>query len=235
MFKPGLAVALLLTVGLGLPAADDTPKLSGPEALWADLAAGDDSAVTRAILALSKTPGDTVNLLKTRLRPVKADAKRVAALIADLDSNMFPVRQRAFEELEYLGKYIQTDLEKAQAGAGTEAKKRLQQLLDRIPKPVKDAKAPPAARPGVNAIQIQMVNGVRKVIINGVEVDGPGNVGPVLLGPSSYWLRAVRAIAILEDIGSPEAKALLEELAKGEADALPTEKAKAALERWGKK
>jgi hypothetical protein len=57
----------------------------------------------------------------------------------------------------------------------------------------------------------------------------------VVVGPSSYWLRAVRAIAILEDISTPEAKAIIEELAKGEADALPTEKAKAALERWGKK
>jgi hypothetical protein len=214
----------------------EAPRTAGIEGLWADLASGDDTAVTRAILALSKDPKKTEAFLKSHLRPVKADAKRVAALIVDLDSNQFAVRQKAFEELEYLGKYIKSDLEKALSdAAGPESKKRIQQLIDRMPAPMKDAKAPPMPNPNRAQVVVQVVNGQRKVIINGVEVQGPGNAGPVVLGPSSYWVRAVRAIAILEDIGTPEAKALVEELARGEADALPTEKAKAALEHWGKK
>lgn len=242
MFVTRASSALLVSVGVltcvayaAEPTPTAAPRATGTEGLWGDLAGADDTALTRAILTLSKNPADTVAFLKSHMRPVKADAKRVAALIADLESNQFAVRQRAFEELEYLGKYIQADLEKSQASAGTEAKQRLQQLLDRIPKPMKDAKAAPLAKPGVNAIQIQMVGGVRRVIVNGVPVEGPGNVGPVAIGPSAYWVRAERAIAILEDIGTPEAKAIVEELARGEPDALPTEKAKAALERWGKK
>jgi RNA polymerase sigma factor (sigma-70 family) len=54
-------------------------------------------------------------------------------------------------------------------------------------------------------------------------------------GPPRSWVRAARAVGILEHINSPEARQVLEELAQGEADALPTIEAKAALERLDKK
>ena len=50
-------------------------------------------------------------------------------------------------------------------------------------------------------------------------------------GTSPLWLRAKRAIMVLEHIATPEARELLKTLADGEADALPTKEAKAALER----
>jgi hypothetical protein len=49
------------------------------------------------------------------------------------------------------------------------------------------------------------------------------------------WVRAVRAIALLEHIGTSEARAILERLASGEAEALPTEQARAALARLDKR
>jgi hypothetical protein len=52
--------------------------------------------------------------------------------------------------------------------------------------------------------------------------------------PPPAWLRAARAIAVLENIATPEARQLLESLAAGERDALPTREAKAALERLNK-
>jgi hypothetical protein len=45
------------------------------------------------------------------------------------------------------------------------------------------------------------------------------------------WLRAVRAIAVLEHIGRPEAREVIEAVSRGAPSALPTQKAKAALER----
>jgi hypothetical protein len=49
------------------------------------------------------------------------------------------------------------------------------------------------------------------------------------------WVRAVRSIALLESMGTPEAKQLLESSASGEPDALPTEQARAALDRLNKR
>jgi hypothetical protein len=50
-------------------------------------------------------------------------------------------------------------------------------------------------------------------------------------GISSSWLRAARAIMVLEAIDSLESRRVLQTLAGGEPDALPTRVAKSALER----
>jgi hypothetical protein len=47
-------------------------------------------------------------------------------------------------------------------------------------------------------------------------------------------LRHIRAVEVLEGLGTPEARNLLEELAKGAADATLTREAKASLRRLGK-
>jgi hypothetical protein len=48
------------------------------------------------------------------------------------------------------------------------------------------------------------------------------------------WVRAVRAVTLLEHLATPEARAQLQALAAGESDALPTSAARAALERLKK-
>src|SRR5262249_49342398 len=148
--------------------------------------------------------------------------------------DQFAVRQKATEELEYLGKYIKDDLEKALAGAtGIEMKQRIQQLLDKLPKKAEDPKEAAQKQPGAN-VRVIAVNGQQRIFINGVEVGAPAK-STVPVGPSMYWVRAVRTIALLEHLGTPEAKQLLDNLASGEADALPTEQAKAALGRLNKR
>jgi RNA polymerase sigma factor (sigma-70 family) len=49
--------------------------------------------------------------------------------------------------------------------------------------------------------------------------------------PPAAWVRAGRAVAVLEHLGTTDAKAILEALAKGKTRALPTQQAEAALDR----
>jgi hypothetical protein len=53
--------------------------------------------------------------------------------------------------------------------------------------------------------------------------------------PKSKWTRAVRAIALLEHIGTPDAIAVLKEMSGGHPLAQPTRVAREALERIGGK
>ena len=50
-----------------------------------------------------------------------------------------------------------------------------------------------------------------------------------------YWTRAVRAVVLLEHVGTPAAVAVLKELATGHSDAQPTKAAKEAVARLAKK
>ena len=43
------------------------------------------------------------------------------------------------------------------------------------------------------------------------------------------WTRAVRAIALLQHLGTPEARAILDDMATGHPDAFPTKAAKQAV------
>lgn len=202
-------------------------------AAWSDLASADEGKVVKAILTLSKTPKEAVAFLRDNLLPVKADPKVVEQLVQQLNSDKFETRQRATEELEYLGKYIKDDLTKALAAAqGVEPKQRLQQLLDRLPDPAKDKAMPNLGN--ARSISTSIVNGQVRVVVDGVPLDlTPKAATPV--GPPMFWVRAARAGALLEHLGEPGAKPLLESLAGGEEDALPTQAARQALERLNKK
>ena len=226
---PLVLLGLALLVGT-IGAADSASAKPTPEALWADLASADESKAVRALLALAADP-KAISFLKDNLRPVKADADRVTKLVKDLDSNEFTTRQKAMEELEYYGKAVKDQLEKAAKGElSAEAKQRVQQLLDKMPKPPEVKAAPPPVQPGKIAVVI--ING--KVIVNGQPVDGNPQPAAIAVGPSMQWVRAARAIALLEHLNTPEARQLIEAISQGDAEALPTTVAKAALERLKK-
>jgi hypothetical protein len=73
--------------------------------------------------------------LRERLKPVTADTRRIDALIKQLDSDDFEQRDQATEELEYHGKIGRPQLEKALASKPPlEVRRRIEQLLDRIPR-----------------------------------------------------------------------------------------------------
>ncbi len=62
-----------------------------------------------------------------------------------------------------------------------------------------------------------------------------GQIGAASWNPKRAWTRAARGVAILEQLGTPDAVKVLEQLADGHTDAFPTKAAKESLERLKKK
>ena len=83
------------------------------EALWQQLGQADAKQSHQALLALAKTPQETVALLKAHLKPVApADPAQLAQRLKDLDDKRFLVRERALAELEKLDELARPALEK---------------------------------------------------------------------------------------------------------------------------
>jgi hypothetical protein len=128
------------TTGLVWDTAGLTTRAAPPRAdidverRWADMAGDDAAAAYDAVWALSQVPERSVPFLAGRLRPAAAaDARRVAALVADLDNDSFEVREKAARELEALGESARAGLMKALPDAPSlGVRRRVGQLLERL-------------------------------------------------------------------------------------------------------
>jgi HEAT repeat protein len=163
----------------------DRPAVNDPDRLWTDLAADDARTAYRAVHALAASPARTIAYLMARLQPVpELNPKRVAQMIADLDSKQFIVREAATKALAALGERAQPALRQALRGKpSAEVRRRLEGLLA-----------------------------------------APHRV------PTGEVRRVLRAIWVLERIGTDEARQVLQRLASG-ALAPQTRAAREALER----
>jgi hypothetical protein len=186
---PDTTIRLWDVSGLGGASGAPAVALSEKELedSWAALGGDDAARAYRAIDALVKTPGQSVPLLKKRLRPVAAaDAKRVARLITDLDNEDFAVRDRARRDLESLDEAAGPGLRKALAGRpSAEVRRSVEQLV--------------------------------------AALDNPAG--------SPERLRVLRAIEVLEQIGTAEVRQVLQTLAGGLPEAQVTKEARAARDR----
>ena len=157
--------------------------------LWTDLASKDAAHAQRAVADLIQVPEAALPFLEKSVPPLTpAQMTRIAALIADLDSEQFTLRERAAEELAKLGDSVVPSLRKVLIEKPSlEMRRRIEALLEPI-----DARQ---------------------------------------LSPEGLALRAIRAMQVLETIGTPQARRILEGLAHGAAEALLTLEAKVALQR----
>jgi WD40 repeat protein len=117
------------------PPSEPGPKPT-PEALWNDLAA-DSAKAYRATWALLDNPKASCTLLWGKIPPVKLDVdeKRVRKLIADLGDEDFATREAATRALSEMGTAVDGFLRKAlKETDSTEARKRLEKLLDGLKK-----------------------------------------------------------------------------------------------------
>ena len=231
-------IAITFVLFIPLAAHSQDAPVDPLAAVWKDLLSSEEAKATRAALALAAKPQEAVAFLKTKLRPVKADTKTIARLVADLSNKDYQTRETAQSELQYFGKYIRNDLQTALAAAGdAETKSRITKLIDRLVQEENEAKfgeeKPAPANPnggGGASVAIRTVNGVTTVFINGKPIDTTPKL-VTKLDPLQSWVRANRAIAILEHIGTAEAKQLLEAISLGEDTAAPTVQAQDALAR----
>jgi hypothetical protein len=125
------AVVFLAVLGQTAGAAGPPPPPE-LESLWAELGTDDPVKAHQAMTALVARAAQTLPFLEKRLRPVpRADPRRLARVIADLDSSQFSVRQRATQELERLGEPAVPSLRQALTGnPSPELRRRLEQVLD---------------------------------------------------------------------------------------------------------
>jgi WD40 repeat protein len=102
--------------------------------LWTDLAAKDAATAYQAICALREAPRQAVTLFQPHLKPVpRADAKRFAKALRNLDSERFLVRQQAAKEIEQMGEAAEPGLRAVLAGKpSVEVAQRVERLLDRL-------------------------------------------------------------------------------------------------------
>ncbi|HKB39146.1 MAG TPA: hypothetical protein VKD72_22090, partial [Gemmataceae bacterium] len=175
------------------PAARLTPR--DLENLWDALAGVDAAGAYRAAWKLSASPAQSVPFLKERLRAQPPpDPRRIARLIADLDSDRFKVRQRATEELERLGPKVASAMRKALQGEPTpETRMRLRRLLELLEKP------------GAPSLPTEELVGLR--VLEALELAGTAEAR-----------RALEAVAHgTAERWASEAKAALERLARRSA------------------
>ncbi|MBI3410538.1 MAG: WD40 repeat domain-containing protein [Planctomycetes bacterium] len=171
--------------------AEPLVKQSGEDDLaawWANLAHEDASRAYAAVWRLAESPQENaIAFLRKHLRPApEPDLKDIRRLIADLDSDIFAVRDKAFKRLEEMGNAAESELRATLKKASSlELHRRLERLLSR-PRP---------------------------------------------LVSSPETLRYLRAIGVLEQIASKDARRLLEELSRGAVHAVETQEARASVER----
>jgi hypothetical protein len=219
-------IALVVVIAAATP-FEAIPDDGAWEAWWADLE-GREADATRALLKMSARPNEAVTFLKARMKPLKIEPDAVRALLAKLASEDEKIWKPAFEELEYLDPRLAIDLEDLMNEV-TEApaRQRMVEVLSGRPAGSLEDKTVDIRRLGQgDGFNFFSENGswwaehvVARINHN------------TFASTKKKWTRAVRAIVLLEHLGTPEAIAILKDMTSGHASAQPTNAAKESLRR----
>lgn len=119
--------------------------------LWEDLAGEDAVRAYQAVGRLVADPAAAVPGLGAKIAAERVDDRRIARLIADLDSDSFDVREKAMTELERQGSRIEFALKQAvENKPPLEVQRRLESLLEKATK----------SKLGLPTEQIRMVRAI---------------------------------------------------------------------------
>jgi hypothetical protein len=209
------------------------PK-AGPDTMdawWADLEKVETDA-TRALLNMADRREEAVPFLGSKLKPLKISAAEVRALLLKLGSENPNVWRPAFEELEYFDPRLGIDLETLMDRyKEAPTRQRMVEILSGWKAGLlagQDVRLRRAGQDGFNfSAPPNMGSWWAEHRVDRINVYSPDN-------PRKKWTRAVRAIVLLEHIGTPGAVAILKDMATGHPDSQPTKVARDCLERLGK-
>jgi hypothetical protein len=196
------------------------------DVLWADLEKGDAEA-SRALLAMSDRPMEAVAFLKEKLQPLAIEAEKVRALIDWLGSDDEAVWKGASEQLEYFDPRLAIDLETLMREVlETPARQRLVEVLSGRAAGSLAGRSISLNKHGADAYNFS--DPKTGSWWAEVRID---RLGTGWGTTKKKWTRAVRAIALLEHIATPEALTILKAMAAGHPDAQPTKVAAESLAR----
>lgn len=209
----------------------DEPDENVPPVMraWQDLEK-DEPVSTQALLQLSRDPVATIALLRGQLKPLKLTGERMKDLIVQLSSEEEKTWKAAFEELEYFDPRLALDLptlmDVVQAAP---VRQRITEVLSGRPAGQLEGKEITLRKAGDDGYNFFDGRGSwwAEHKIERLKNQGWGN-------PKKKWTRALRAIALLEHFGTPEAIAILEDMASGHQEAHPTVAAEESLGRLQK-
>jgi hypothetical protein len=114
------------------------PKMEGETkdtaALWADLADDDAAKAYRAIIQLSAQPAGALKHASKQLRSAASPTpERLAALLTDLESAQFAVREQATKALESFGDLVEPALRKAlNKSPSADGRDRIERILAKL-------------------------------------------------------------------------------------------------------
>jgi RNA polymerase sigma factor (sigma-70 family) len=173
---------------------DDDPKeiaASARESLWDELSSDAPAKARAAVDRLVRRPATALPLLRGRFQPAPTPADpALAALIKDLDSEMFATREAATRRLRDYGTKAESTLRhELTATTSPEVRRRIEDILAAIPPP------------------------------------------PLRLPLTGDALRGVRAIEVLERVGTPNTRQQLQAWANQTRDVHLAAEARAALGR----
>jgi len=103
------------------------------DSAWNDLASPDAARARRLVNRLSREPDLAMALLEEHFKaPVPPMGLDAQALVRDLDSSRFAVREEASRRLREMGSKAETALRLALKGATPEMKQRIEPLLNAL-------------------------------------------------------------------------------------------------------
>ncbi len=225
-----LCVPLMTMGGAPIPApVISDAKQKQLDDLWKNLLT-DDANTSKAVLKFYKRGDEAVAYFRTKLRPLTLTEKRCRQLIKDLVSDDEVVAKAARDEFDYFDPRLAIDLVTLMDEYKTNPERV--RLVETV------GGSPIGSRKN-DTIEFRSIGNKPDGSVEGYNFASNRsswwaehhvkNIG-IRHDNKSQWRRAVHALVILDEIGSPLATKLIEEMTTGHPEALPTVTAKKILE-----